>query len=206
MIRTAIAASLIATTISAAPSSAAVVSPVAVSASNTFSFFGDYKPVNLIDRSGLSNGLHDGAYTNMWMTDLGVQSAVLHFDLGRSRELTGISIWNYNADFGMGYSLVRGAREFTVSLSGDGTNYVAALAGTLLMGTGQPLAAQSFTLDGNARYVRLDLLGNYGDIYSSVGLSEVNFASVPEPATAGLVAIAAVLVGASRRRRVADAS
>jgi hypothetical protein len=58
------------------------VTPVDVTATNTFPFFGEYKPENLINGSGLTGGLHDANYANMWMTDLGVAAATLTFDLG----------------------------------------------------------------------------------------------------------------------------
>jgi hypothetical protein len=185
-----------------APAMAAVISPVAVTASNTFPFFGEYKPENLINGSGLSGGLHDGTYTNMWMTDQTLQSATLLFDLGAAYELGGINIWNYNADFGMGYSLARSAKDFTVEISLDGVSFTELLADTLDKGTGLPLAAESFALDGEARYVRLNLLNNYGDQWTAVGLSEVNFTAVPEPASLALLAGGLGLLAGARRKRL----
>src|SRR3546814_2275264 len=88
----------------------------------------------------MSGALHDGTYTNMWMTDLGPQNAVLTFDLGSVYSLGAISLWNYNTDFGMGYSLARGVKDFTIELSTDGLDFTAALGDTLDKGTGMPLA------------------------------------------------------------------
>src|SRR3546814_20017314 len=75
---------------------AATITPVSVTASSTFPFWDQYKAVNLINGSGMSGALHDGTYTNMWMTDLGPQNAVLTFDLGSVYSLGAISLWNYN--------------------------------------------------------------------------------------------------------------
>lgn len=177
--------------------SAAVISPVAVEASNEWPFWGQYRAVNVINGSGMNGGLHDGNYNNMWMTDLGIQSATLTFDLGNVFTLSGVNLWNYNADFGLN----RGVRDFAVSLSLDGINYSQALSATLNMGTGLALAAQTFALNGAARYVRLDVLNNYGDQWSAVGLSEVNFTAVPEPAGLGLLGVGLVGLGLARRRR-----
>ena len=187
--------------LTAGSAGAAVITPAAITASNTFPFFGEYKPENLINGSGLAGGVHDGVYTNMWMTDQTLQSATLLFDLGAVQKLEAINIWNYNTDFGMGYSLARGAKDFTVELSLDGVSFTEVLADTLDKGTGLPLPAESFALDGEARYVRLNLLNNYGDQWTAVGLSEVNFvADVPEPASLALLAGGLGLLAASRRR------
>ena len=71
-------AALVAAGSLALPAAAATtITPVGVTATNTFPFWGIYNPENLIDGSGLSGGLHDADYANMWMTDLGVSAAAL---------------------------------------------------------------------------------------------------------------------------------
>lgn len=176
---------------------AGVITPVSVVASEEFPFWGQYRAVNVINGSGLNGGLHDGDFNNMWMTDLGTQAATLTFDLGAEHLLSGVNIWNYNVDFG----LDRGAREFVLSLSLDGSDYDQVLSSTLAQGTGTLLAAQSFAFSGIARYVRLDILNNYGDQWSAVGLGEVNFTAVPEPGVLPLLAAGLGLIGLSMRRR-----
>jgi len=194
---------------SATPALAGTITPVAVTASDTFPFFGQYKPENLIDGSGLSGGRHDDDYVNMWMTDQSVQAATLTFDLGGSYVLTGVDIWNYNfGDPGFASLLDRGAKDFTVALSSDGVSYTQVLASTLLRGTGDALDAQRFALAGGARYVQVNLLNNYAtDPYTnftSVGLSEVRFAgalaaAVPEPASWAMMIAGFGLVGGALR-------
>lgn len=137
------------------------------------------------------------------MTDTTGQPAWLTFDLGAEYKLDAARIWQYNVDFGMGYSLVRGAKDISLSISRDGVNFTTITSGVLDKGTGLPLAGQDFDLLGNARYVRLDLLNNYGDQYSWTGLSEVRFISsaVPEP-EAWLMMIAGFgATGIAMRRR-----
>lgn len=204
---------LLAATAFATPAAAATITPVAVTATSTFPFWGQYRPERLIDGSGLSGGLHDTDYNGMWLTDNAV-TARLTFDLGDIYQLDGAMIWNYN--FGsvneFASTLLRGVRDFIISLSTDGVSYSYALSDRLAMGTGEPLASQDFALNGDARYVRLDVLNNYGfDQYRpqdiSSGLSEVRFSSasaVPEPATWAMMITGFGLVGAMlRRRRVA---
>ena len=209
MMRTALIPALALAAIATAPAAAATITPVAVSASNTFSFFGEYKPENLINGSGLTGGLHDANYANMWMTDLGVQTATLTFDLGASYDLNAANIWNYNFGTpGFFSTLERGVKDFTLAFSTDGTTFTDAFAGTLSAGTGAPMASQDFALDGTARFVRLGIVDAIGrDQFSSVGLSEVRFdgtaavAAVPEPAAWGLMIAGFGLVGGALRRR-----
>jgi hypothetical protein len=193
-----------------APALADTIVPVAVTATDTFSLFGQYKSENLINGSGLTGGLHDGNFAAMWMTNLGVNQASLTFDLGALYNLDGARIWNYNfgnpAEFQS--TILRGVKDFRLSGSANGTTFTELLSGRLLAGTGQPLAAQSFALAGTARFVRLDVLNNYGEgTYAerdwSSGLSEVRFtgAAVPEPASWALMLGGFGLLGTALRRR-----
>lgn len=181
----------------ASAASAAIVTPAGVTASSEWTTHGPthYRAFNVINGSGLEGGLHDGAFQNMWMTNDSVTSATLDFDLGADYLLSGINIWNYNSDIDLG----RGAKDFVLSVSLDGIDYSQILAGTLAQGTGGLIPAQTFALDGFARYVRLDILNNHGGAY--VGLSEVNFTAVPEPGVVPLMGIGLGLVGLSLRRR-----
>ena len=208
-------AALVAAGSLALPAAAATtITPVGVTATNTFPFWGTYNAENLIDGSGLSGGLHDADYANMWMTDLGVSAAALTFDLGQTYKLSGADIWNYN--FGVeeyASTLDRAANAFTLAISTDGVTYTDILADNFSRGTGKLLAGESFGLSGAARFVRLNLTGNhqsdpatYG--YSPVGLSEVRFegSAVPEPATWAMMIIgfgaAGSAVRVSRRRNM----
>ena len=180
----------------AMPASAAIIQPVAVTASSTF---WTYDLANLFNGSGLSGGLHDGDYNHAWMTDTTGEPAWLVFDLGAAYDLTAALVWQYNVDFG----LDRGVRDIAVSLSADGVHFVQALESTLAKADGDPAPAQSLQLDGVARYVRFDLRNNYGDQYSWTGLSEVRFdgTAVPEPATWAMMIGGFGMVGAALRRR-----
>lgn len=197
----------------AVPASAGTITPVKVTASNTFSFFGEYKPENLINGSGLTNGLHDNYYANMWQTDLGVNQATLTFEFDRTYSLEDIAIWNYNfgnpAEFQS--TILRGVKDFRLLASEDGTTFTTFLEGRLALGTGQPLAAQLFEGgETRARFVRFDILNNYGEgTYAerdwNSGLSEVRFAAVPEPASWAMMIGGFALAGAALRRRPAQA-
>lgn len=190
-----------------APAVAETISATGVTASSTFTTFNQYRPENLINGSGLAGGLHDANFANMWMTDLGMSTGSLVFDLGSSRSLEGISIWNYNFGEQVFLStLDRGVRTFTASVSSDNAAFTQVLAGTLSRGTGQPIAAENFGLSGTARFVRLDLTSNFADpLFGSgtpIGLSEVRFqvAAVPEPASWAIMIGGFGVVGGVMRR------
>jgi len=202
-------AALAGASVLAAPAAAATVTPVGVTATNTFPFWGIYNAENLIDGSGLSGGLHDADFGAMWMTDLGVADATLTFDLGQTYRLSGADIWNYN--FGVeefASTLDRAAKAFTLAISTDGVTYTQVLSGELSRGTGEALAAETFGFTGKARYVQIGLSGNhqkypetYG--YAPVGLSEVRFSgsAVPEPATWAMMIAGFGLAGTALRAR-----
>ena len=193
----------------ATPAAAATITPVSAVASNTFPFWNEYKAENLINGSGLTDGLHDANYYNMWMTDLSVDTATLVFDLGAVFDLTAIDVWNYNFGVpGFASTIERGAKAFKLSLSLDGLSYSQALSGEFSRAAGQPLAAERLSLGGKARYVQLELSGNhqsYPEIYgyAPIGLSEVRFqgAAVPEPGTWALMILGFGAAGTVLRRR-----
>lgn len=179
-----------------APAAATVFTPVSVTASSTFIF--NYQPEFLIDGSGLSDGLHDGNFLNHWMSDTTGEKATLTFDLGESFRLTQARIWQYNVDFG----LDRGARNVDVFVSDDGVAYSLAGTGVLERANGISTAAQIIGIEGRGRFVRLDLLDNYGDRFTWTGLAEVRFGGVvPEPASWALMIAGFGVVGLAARRR-----
>lgn len=195
----------------AVPATAGVITPVSVTASDTFSFFGQYKPENLINGSGLTNELHDGTFSNMWQTNLGVNQATVTFEFAGTYSLAEVAIWNYNfgnpAEFQS--TILRGVKDFRLLASIDGTNFATILEGRLALGTGQPLAAERFETNGaRARFLRIDILNNYAqgtfaERDWNSGLSEVRFNAVPEPASWAMMIGGFGMAGAALRRRSA---
>lgn|GEM_PF-2343678 len=205
----------------AAVAPAQAITPVSVTASSTQR---NYSPENLINGSGLSaDGLHDGVWSGMWMTEQGqgANQGWLVFDLGATYDLAGADIWQYNfgnpADFpGTINTIHRGVKDFRISTSLDGITFEEVFAGSMDLGTGQPLAANNVAFDATAQFVRFDILDNLvpegflNDTYTTygVGLSEVSFvaAPVPEPATWAMMIAGFGIIGAAMRRRAAAVS
>lgn len=221
MFKSIVAAAAFAAGSIAVPAAAAVITPVSVTASDTFALWGQYKAENLINGSGLSaEGLHDRNFAAMWMTNLGVAQAQLVFDLGAVYELASADIWQYN--FADPYpvnpshiinTIDRGVKDFAILISTDGVDYTEVFNGTMARANGDSLAAQRFAIAGAAQYVKFDLFNNYaqGTIYDpyATGLSEVRFASVetgavPEPASWAFMIAGFGLAGAAMRRRASS--
>lgn len=193
------------------PAAAQSITPVGVTATSTLGT-GFYSPSSLINGNGLSGGLHNGDFSAMWVSELGVNQAQVMFDLGTTYALGGADIWNYNwgnpAQFQS--TILRGVRDFRILTSLDGTSFGEVYAGRLALGTGEPLAAQTVTFGGTARFVQIDILNNYAlGTYAerdwNSGLSEVRFlqaaAAVPEPGTWAMMLLGFAGIGASLRRR-----
>jgi F5/8 type C domain len=185
---------------SASPlSSNAAIVISSVSASSTFA---NYQLANLTNGSGLFGGLHSGRYQDKWLSAEGQTQPTLTFDLGSVYALTNTSIWNYG---GGCCGTDRNVKELDILLSTDGTNYNSLGMFSLSNPTTAFFGADIIGLAGNARYVRFDVLSNYGGL-SFTGLSEVQFngqavSAVPETAT-WLMMIAGIgVVGSLARRR-----
>jgi len=194
---------LMASAFAAIPASGAQLTIADVTASSTFY---TYNVNNLINGVGLiGSGQHSGDYQGKWMTNNTVTGSLV-FDLGAVDTLTSSKIWNYN---GGCCDAARSVKDLTVSTSVNGVTYSAPTAFMLSHTETSPFGGQSLGVTGVGRYVKFDLLSNYGAGYT--GLSEVQFfgavGGVPEPAAWALMIVGFGLVGvASRRRSVAVAT
>lgn len=171
------------------------ITPVGVTASSTFT--ASYQAEDLINDSGLSGGLHDVDFTNMWLSNERDVTPWLIFDLGAVYNLSSASIWQYNATC---CGLERGIQGLRILLSTDGSAYTLVTTTTLAQSTGGNIPAQVVVVTGTARYVRFEATSNYGDA-AYTGLSEVKFtgeeAALPDPIPAagpwGIALLALVL-------------
>lgn len=177
------------------------------------SFFSDELPGPDPSTSGHTSDPHN----SMWLTKVpGVggtdNDPFVIIDLGAEYTVTDFHVWNYNE---LGGDLAnRGVRLVDIlSSTGERTNN----------GDGPPVASSfalrqsfefakapgqdnymgehhTFTQSFNARYIKLDINSNWGR--DGYGLSEIQFSGtpVPEPASLGLLATAAIF-GLRRRRQ-----
>jgi hypothetical protein len=216
-----LAAAAIAGAIAVQPASAAViVSPIAVTATNSFpdSTFGT--PENLINHGGLFTDFVSGvtdfdAYIAgnpqhtvisagaEWFTNFGDTGATLTFDLGAVMTIDRVATW---------VDEFWGAGTITVSLSLDGSVFsgVGSFAPTDWPTTVSSYGADVFSFGAaSTRYVRL-VLSDCPQPLSSAGggcgMGEVAVATaettaVPEPGMLGLLSLGLVGLFVSRRRK-----
>ena len=140
----------------------------------------------LTDGSGLIDGSHSTFYGDMWLSEPGA-SPTVQFDLGGTRTLVSMDVWNYNQVSGTGVPLTnRGVQtaDVYVSTSGIGDPGSNPTEWTLLaddllfaQATGDAdYAGQSYALSVagvEARFVLLTEMTNWGG--TNTGLSEVRF-------------------------------
>lgn len=186
--------------VAASTSFAGNIPIVGVTASSTWS---TYDVNNLINGAGLSGGLHDNFWHDMWMDNYQDPTPTLVFDLGAVYTLDSTSIWNYNA---ICCGLDRSVKSLDILVSTDDVLFSLVGSFGLTEGTGDWIPADVLSLSGaTGQWVKFHLTGNYGDP-DFTGLSEVQFSGnsgqVPEPAS-GLLLLAGVAGGLIYRRRMA---
>jgi hypothetical protein len=191
---------LVASLVSAAALSSVHAAEIAVSSVTASSTFYTYNANNLINGNGLSGNLHGGNWETKWLLD-GVTTGNLTFDLGGLFKVANTTIWNYGPGCcGEG----RSVQDLSISLSTDGVNYTAFGSFVLTKPTTDPFGGETLALgDTTARYVRFDILSNYGE-QSYTGLSEVKFngvTAVPEASSLAYSLIGLATAGLLMRRR-----
>lgn len=119
----------------------------------------------------MQSDLHDDEYFNMWLNDAEGAAGTLTFDLGDTYNLASTDIWQYNA---VCCGFERGVQNFRILTSTNGVDFTYLKDGMLAMSQGGQIAAQNIEMSVTARYVRFEVISNYGDS-TYTGLSEVKF-------------------------------
>ena len=135
--------------------------------------FQTYNIANLTNGLGLGSISLDATHSNLWQ-EMWISNAILtgflQFDFGSVQPLNAIAVWNYNSSI----SLQRGVAQMNVSLSTDGVNFTPFSTEAPAMATALPVLPHLIEVGGvPARYVKFDILQNYGNNYT--GLAEVQF-------------------------------
>ncbi|NQU24993.1 MAG: PEP-CTERM sorting domain-containing protein, partial [Candidatus Nealsonbacteria bacterium] len=177
----------------------------------------------LVDGSGFFNGMHhtnpdqhmwlnQGTFGNVPEEEFDLNPEIV-FDLGEEQPVDYVKVWNYNEFLPNRPELAgRGVHLMDVYIAGEDEVFML-LAGDVELDLAPQLADVDFgqivPLGGaNARYIKFDNLRNFpadggfpGGDNNFVGLSEVQFYAVPEPATGLLLVLGGLTVLIARRRR-----
>jgi hypothetical protein len=140
-------------------------------------------PEKTIDGSGLgADGLHGAETTTMWLsapTDPG--PVWIQYEFDRAYKLHQMLVWNHNTNVEplIGF----GAKSVTIDLSLDGTGWTPqGAAQEIARAPGASGYASNTAIDFGgvaAKYVRVQIAGNWGGILKQFGLGEVRFLVVP---------------------------
>jgi hypothetical protein len=139
-------------------------------------------PANTVNNSGLSNGLHSTANTDMWVSSrTGPQPTWIQYEFDGIYKLCEMRVWNYNVVFEpvLGF----GFKDVTIEYSTDGTAWTVLKEMQFAQATAQDNYASDTTVDfGGAavKFVRLTAQSNWrGLVPPQYGLSEVQFFYLP---------------------------
>ena len=139
-------------------------------------------PVNTVNSSGLAKDLHSEELTAMWLTAQDANGpAWIQYQFDRVLRLDEMWVWNHNGLLEPMLGL--GAKEVKIEYSTDGNDFK--VLGTThefarAPGTAGHAVDTIVDLQGiAARFVKLTIKSNWGNVLQQSGLSEVRFYSVP---------------------------
>jgi len=152
-------------------------------------------PVTLTANSALYsvNGLTNGSVTSYhdtydadyygsagWLFSTGSLPGTATYDFGSAIELSNLVLWNWSGDWQDATD--RGAQNFTVSFSDDGSTFtgeVAFVAAEAISASAEPSQVFMFPAT-TARYARITVTSNYGSAdWAGIGVARFNDTHIP---------------------------
>ena len=203
MIKRLVSSALLAVTVSsfATAAGAAGVTPISAIGSSSF---GGYEDFNAVD-TGANRAVTD------WSSLSEGTASFLNLDLGAVYTLGSASVTDRVTSGSSNGSFVGGTTDFTTKYSLTGytdATFTTVIGSAFVKSNMTPVSpttpsdfASTINLTGlTARYVRYNVLEANG---GNVGISDITFNTVPEPASWALMIIGFGMVGVAARRRVA---
>ncbi|MCF7975349.1 MAG: discoidin domain-containing protein [Phycisphaerae bacterium] len=157
--------------------------PVAVDVSKvTASSFTDANPAGLIvDGSGLTGNMHSDDSDAMWLSAATDPSPWLMFEFDTVEKLDKVLIWNSNSksEAFVGW----GIKDVNIETSLDGVDWTGlGQTSQVSRAPGNTTYAEPQALDLGlvlAKYVRINILSNWGGLLPQYGVSEIQFYGLP---------------------------
>jgi hypothetical protein len=141
----------------------------------------DMGPEKTIDKSGLTNDRHSTTATQMWLSDkAGPQPTWIQYQFDKVYSLNTMLVWNSNGDMEPDFGY--GAKDVTVEYSVDGAAWTTLGDFEFVQAPGDANCAADTKVDfggAPAKFVKLTISSNWGDIFPQYGLSEVRFSYIP---------------------------
>ncbi|MCF7975080.1 MAG: discoidin domain-containing protein [Phycisphaerae bacterium] len=159
----------------------AIAIPVDASKATASSFTGNNTPDMTVNGSGLDGGTHSEDSDTMWLSTPGDASPWLMVEFDQVQKLDHMLIWNSNSksEVFIGW----GIKDVNIETSLDGVAWTAlAQPSEISKAPGQPGYDTPDVVDlglAQARYVRLNILSNWGGFLKQYGVSEVQFYGLP---------------------------
>ncbi len=146
------------------------------------SFTENMGPEKTVDGSGLDAAdQHSTTETQMWLSaDGGPQPTWIQYEFDKAYKLDRLVVWNSNQTLESILGL--GARSVTVEYSADGITWTALGDFEFARAPGQATYAADIAVDfadAVARYVKLTINSNWGELLAQYGLSELRFFYTP---------------------------
>jgi hypothetical protein len=147
-----------------------------------------------VDGSGLTGNTHSAGSEQMWLSGSPDLSPWLMYEFNAVEKLDQMLIWNSNSssEAFIGWGL----KDVTIETSIDGVDWTAlADAPQIAKAPGQPTYNTPQAIDFGliqAKYVRINILSNWGGLLMQYGVSEVQFYGLPVQARQPDPAVGAV--------------
>ena len=152
-------------------------------------------PSMLVNGSGLEGNTHSRDEGTMWLSAIPDPAPWLMFEFDTLQKLDQVEIWNANtrSEIAIGW----GIKDVNIVTSVDGETWTTlGQPSQISQAPGLDTYSAPHVVDLNltlAKYVRIDILSNWGGLLSQYGVSEVQFyglpmvARTPDPASGSIV-------------------